>query len=225
MTDLSGKATWVFDLDNTLYPADCDLFSQVDQRIGAFVAKLTGYDRDAARAFQKQLFMEHGTTLNGLMKLYDVEPDDFLNFVHDIDFSPIERDTRLRAALQRLPGRHVIYTNADAVYAERVLERLGISDQFDGIFDIVAADFKPKPEPEPYDALIDRYGIDPNEAVMVEDMARNLRPARALGMETVWIDTGVVWGRKDYDASFITHEIEALSEWIDGHSSHLKDQA
>lgn len=221
MTDLSGKATWVFDLDNTLYPADCDLFSQVEQRIGAFVSKVTGLQGAEAKAYQKKLFMEHGTTLNGLMLYHGIDADDFLNFVHDIDFSPVTADPRLREALQRLPGRHVIYTNADTPYAERVLDRLGIADQFDGIFDIVAGDFLPKPDPKPYDAMLKTFGIDPKEAVMVEDMVRNLKPAHALGMETVWIDTGEIWGRKDYDASIITHEIEALSQWIDGHSRHL----
>ncbi len=223
MTDLSTKSTWVFDLDNTLYPADCDLFHQVDQKIGAFVERLTGLNSGDARTYQKKLFMAHGTTLNGLMIHHSVDPDDYLAFVHDIDFSPVERDDRLRAALQRLPGRHVIYTNADAEYSERILNRLGIQDLFDGIFDVKAADFKPKPDPEPYTKLLKDYSIDPTDAVMVEDMARNLRPAHALGMETVWIDTGTPWGRADHDPSIITHEIEMLSQWLDDHTQHLAE--
>lgn len=219
--DLTGKATWVFDLDNTLYPADCDLFSQVEQRIGQFVEKVTGLTLKEARTYQKKLFMDHGTTLNGLMEIYGIDSEEFLRFVHDIDFSPIRRDDRLRSALDRLPGRHLVYTNADADYAGRVLDRLGVADLIDGIYDIKASDFRPKPDPAPYDDFIARFNVDPTSAVMVEDMARNLKPAKALGMDTIWIDTGVVWGKKGHHPDFVDLEIPSLSEWIDDHTKAL----
>ena len=206
---------WVFDLDNTLYPAECALFDQVDRNIGTYVADLLGKTPAEARAVQKDYLVRYGTTLNGLMTNHDVDPHDYLSAVHDIDFSPIPRDDRLRDALQRLDAPKIIFTNADRPYAEKVLDRLGIADQFDGIFDILDADLRPKPHSETYERFVTRHGVNPQKAVMVEDMACNLKPAHAMGMQTVWINTGSPWGRKGHDPDIIHTEITSLSAWLD----------
>lgn len=210
----SPRDVWVFDLDNTLYAADINLFSQIDQKIGEYVQTLLKLDAAEARKIQKHYLLEHGTTLKGLMTNHSVDPHHYLDHVHDIDFSPIVRDDHLRAAIEKLEGRKVVFTNADEKYAEQVLKRLGIDDQFEDIFDIHEAKLEPKPKPEVYDQFVKKYGIDPNRAVMFEDMARNLIPAHALGMATVWINTGSVWGQADHDPETVHAETDNLSRWL-----------
>lgn len=179
--------TWVFDLDNTLYPASCRLFDQIDVRIGEFVSRLMAIDLVEAKRRQKQLFYTYGTTLRGLMLEHEVEPDAFLDYVHDIDHSPVPADPRLDAALHALPGRKLIFTNGTVVHAEKVLSRLGVSHHFGDIFDIVHSDFVPKPEMEPYKKFVSATGITPKTAAMFEDIARNLEAPHALGMTTVLV--------------------------------------
>lgn len=205
---------WVFDLDNTLYPADCDLFSQIDQRMKAFIADLLKVDYEEARRVQKAFFRSHGTTLRGLMIHHGVNPGDFLAYVHDIDFSPLPRRRRLGTALDRLRGRKFVFTNANAGYAEQVLERLGISRHFEAIFDIAAANFVPKPDAAPYRELIARHDIDPARTVMVEDLARNLAPAAALGMTTVWVPNGMELSALGAGDGHVHHVVEDLENWL-----------
>ncbi len=213
---------FIFDLDNTLYPAESDLFSQVDVKIGQYVQSLLGLDPAAAREVQKSYLLEHGTTLGGLMANHDVNPQHYLDSVHDIDLSPIANDPALREMLQSLKGRRLVFTNADQPYAERVLDRLGIGDLFEDIFDIHAASLAPKPRPHVYDTFLEKYRVDPTCAIMFEDMVRNLIPAHALGMATVWINTGSIWGEADYDASKVHAETESLHRWLDSHISRQK---
>lgn len=210
----NDRDIFVFDLDNTLYPADCALFPQVEKRIGQFVESALELGPTEARAYQKKLFMDHGTTLNGLMIHHGTKPEDFLSFVHDIDFTPIGKDIALRSALEALGGRRVIYTNADQPYTEQVLNRLGISDLFEGIYDIVAATMRPKPEIDAYRDMLKQFDIDPTRAIMFEDMARNLVPAHRLGMGCVWINTGSVWGEAGHDDDCIHAETPALTPWL-----------
>lgn len=210
------RNVWVFDLDNTLYPEKCNLFSQVDVKIGEYVQNLLGLPADEARKVQKGYLLEHGTTLKGLMSNHKVDPHHYLAHVHDIDLSPVERDERLRDLLDALDGRKIVFTNADRDYAEKVLNRLGVADQFEAIFDIHAAELEPKPKREVYDKFIADHEVDPNRAVMFEDMARNLKPAHALGMATVWVNTGNIWGQADHDPSFIHAETETLTDWLHG---------
>lgn len=211
----SSVETWVFDLDNTLYPADCDLFSQVDINITNYVCKLLDLPFDEARKLQKQYLLEYGTTLSGLMHQHRVDPNHYLDSVHDIDFTPVKDDNILSNALKKLKGRKVIFTNADTPYAEKVLERIGIIDHFDGIFDIIAADLKPKPEVSTYREFFKTFNVIPEKSVMFEDMARNLIPAKQAGMGTVWINTGSPWGEADYDADTINVETPELTPWLD----------
>ena len=213
---LAERATWIFDLDNTLYPPACNLFAQIDVRMGAFIGQLLGIDAVAARRVQKGYFMSHGTTLRGLMDHHGVQPEDFLSYVHDIDVSPVPANPRLERALARLDGRKLVFTNGSVDHAERVLDRLGVADLIDDVFDIAAADYLPKPHDETYRRFVAHYGIDAGAAVMVEDMARNLTPAARLGMTTVWLDTGSDWGRADLETDHVHHVIDDLTDWLEG---------
>lgn len=178
---------WVFDLDNTLYPHHCNLFSQIDVRMTTYVSQLLDLPREEARALQKELYRQHGTTLRGLMERHQVDPDDFLEKVHDIDYSWIEPDPALGEAIRALPGRKFIFTNGSRSHAERAAERLGVSDHFEDIFDIVAAGLTPKPAKESYDLFVALHRIVGPNAVMFEDIARNLRVPKEIGMTTVLI--------------------------------------
>ncbi len=207
--------TWLFDMDNTLYPARANLFAQIDVRMEAYVARLLGLGREDARAVQKRYFHEHGTTLRGLMLSHGVDPHEFLAFVHDIDMSVLDPDPRLAAALDRLPGRRIVFTNGDHAYAERVLSAIGILDRFEAIHDIHAMDYRPKPDPRAYADLIGSRGIDPASALFADDMAHNLRPAHALGMQTAWVNNGSERGSHGHQPDFITHELTDLTDWLE----------
>ena len=178
---------WLFDLDNTLYPARCNLFAQIDVRIGRYVADLLKVDVDEARRVQKQYWREHGTSLRGMMTLHDVDPTHFLDYVHDIDYSPVEASPALEASLKALPGRKIIFTAGDVPHAERVMERLGVAHHFEAIFDIAAGDYWPKPHKQIYEKLVVKHGVDPARACMADDIAINLKPACDMGMRTVWM--------------------------------------
>jgi putative hydrolase of the HAD superfamily len=213
---LLAAETWIFDLDNTLYPASCNLFAQVDKHIGEFIARLLKVDADEAYRIQKQYFRDYGTSLRGLMLHHQVDPRLFLEFVHAIDVSPVPPSPVLEQALGRLPGRKIVFTNGSAKHAENVMARLGISHRFDAIFDIVAADYFPKPEPFVYDVLVRRHWIDPKRAVMVEDLAKNLLPAHQMGMTTVLVRTESEWAQDGVDGSHIHHVTDDLAAWLDG---------
>ena len=205
---------WIFDLDNCLYPASTGLFSLIDERMGAYIQRLLNCDPVEARRVQKQHFHLHGTTLAGLMAEHDVDPHAFLADVHDIPLDRVAADERLARGLGRLPGRKFVFTNGDAPYARRVLEAIGVGHQFHQLHDIHASQLRPKPDPHGYRLLCDSFGIDPRAAVMVEDMAQNLRPAKALGMTTVWVDNGSERGNHDADPAHIDHRISDVGEWL-----------
>lgn len=212
--DIHLSETWVFDLDNTLYPASCGLMAEVSHRMTGYVADLLGVDREAALIEQKRLFREHGTTLRGLMDRFEVDPIAFMDHVHDVDYSCVAPSTRLAASLAALPGRKIVYTNASARHADLVLDRLGMADIFEAVFDIGAAEYIPKPAIESYRALCERHGVDPARAAMVDDIARNLEPAFILGMTTVWMKTDAEWARGDAPAEHIHHVTDDLLAWL-----------
>lgn len=184
---LDHVTDWVFDLDNTLYPRTCDLFAQIDKLITQYVMGVTSLPHDDARKLQKDYYRDHGTTLNGLMDLHGVEPHDYLSKVHAIDYSPVDPHPELIALIKALPGRKFIFTNADIGHAEAVLARLGGAELFDGMFDIVATGFKPKPERVAYDLFLSEFDIDPTKAVMFDDLHKNLLVPHQLGMATVQV--------------------------------------
>ena len=179
--------TWVFDLDNTLYPHHLNLWQQVDVRIRLYIERLLKLPADAAFRLQKDYYKRYGTTLRGLMLEHGLAPDDFLDFVHEIDHSPLEPNPELGAAIEQLPGRKLILTNGTRAHADTVTQRLGIHHHFEDVFDIVAAELEPKPSPQTYDRFLAHHGIDPAKAAMFEDLARNLSAPHALGMTTVLV--------------------------------------
>ncbi|WP_350335348.1 pyrimidine 5'-nucleotidase [Coralliovum pocilloporae] len=185
LTSFRGVDTWLFDLDNTLYPRHCDLFAQVDVRIRDFVSCLLDMPADDAHRLQKSYYKEYGTTLRGLMIEHGIEPDEFLEYVHDIDHSPVKPDPALAKAIEALPGRKFIFTNGTVAHAEAVANRLGVTDHFEEIFDIVWADLIPKPHRVVYDRLAEETGLDPKRTAMFEDLSRNLEVPHDMGMRTV----------------------------------------
>ncbi|WP_439567293.1 pyrimidine 5'-nucleotidase [Sphingopyxis sp.] len=206
---------WIFDLDNTLYPPSAKLFDLIDARMGAFIMRLLDVDAAEARRVQKQYFHDHGTTMAGLTRHHGVDPETFLADVHAIALDRIAPDARLRAGLERLPGRKLIFTNADADYAARVLAARGIADLFDGVCDIRATAYTPKPDPAAYRMMTAHLGIDPARSLFVEDMARNLTPAKALGMTTVWLDNGSESGHRDHLPEHVDFHASDIADWLD----------
>ena len=185
--DLTHIDTWLFDLDNTLYPEESGFMRQVEDRMTAFVGKVTGLAHDAAYALQKQYFAEHGLTLAGLMLHHGVEPADFHALFHDLSLDVLAHDPKLLTALRALPGRRFIFTNADDKHAERVMAHLGLTDLFDEVFHIHSFGFTPKPSPVGFERMIAAHGLDPATTAFFEDSERNLQPAKALGMTTVMV--------------------------------------
>lgn len=213
--DLAHVETWIFDLDNTLYPSSSRLFDQVDRRIAAYIADWLGVDRTEARRLQKSYFRDYGTTLRGLMVKHGMEPGPFLEFVHDIDLSPLAPSAALGAALARLPGRKLVFTNADVPYAERVMAQLGIDRHFSAIYDIAAADWLPKPFPGAYRRLTTLHDVDPARAVFFEDILRNLEPAATLGMATVWVRNEGAWSRSGDERIAPDYVTDDLPAWLE----------
>jgi putative hydrolase of the HAD superfamily len=219
--DFRHVEAWVFDLDNTLYPASCDLFAQIDARMTGYVAALLDLAPDEARRVQKDYYRDHGTTLNGLMARHAIDPEDFLGKVHDIDLSVLAPDPGLNAAISALPGRRFVFTNGCRGHAQRVLDRIGLAAHIDDLWDIRTIGFRPKPDARAYDAVVARAAIAPGRAAMFEDVARNLVPARALGMTTVWIDNGSVWSKQGpsfpvVETHHIDHTTDNLAHFLAG---------
>ena len=215
LAELAHIDSWIFDLDNTLYPASCDLFGLIDARMTAYVARATGLDEKAAFALQKRYFREHGTTLSGLMTEHDVDPHEFLADVHAIEMDVLREDRRLVEAIGRLPGRKLVFTNGDHAYALRVLQRLGLGESFEAIHDIHAAAYRPKPDPQSYAVMLEALGVDPARALFAEDMARNLKPAKALGMVTLWVDNGSEQVDEGAEPDFIDYRTHDLGHWLE----------
>ncbi len=206
---------WIFDLDNCLYPASSGLFHLVDERMGAYIQRLLACDPVEARRVQKSHFRNHGTTLAGLMAENGVDPHHFLGDVHDIPLERVSPNARLGRLLDRLPGRRFVFTNGDAPYARRVLEQLGIHERFDDVHDIRANEFRPKPDPHGYGLLCARFRIDPDAALLADDMIRNLKPAKSLGMTTVWVDNGSELGAHDHDEGAYDERVSDIADWLD----------
>ncbi len=178
---------WVFDLDNTLYPRSCDLFSQIDRLITKYVMNTTGLEHAGAYKIQKTYYKENGTTMNGLMQNYGIDPDHYLNFVHDIDYSPVQEHGELVEAIASLKGKKYIFTNADIGHSEAVLNRLGAKNLFDGMFDIRATGYLPKPDPAAYKKFIANFDISPTKSIMFDDLEKNLKVPHNIGMKTVQV--------------------------------------
>jgi len=195
-TRLRQTREWVFDLDNTLYPPESDLFAQIDRRMTQYVADLLGLAPVEARKIQKAYYAEHGTTMSGLMQEHHIEPESYLDFVHDIDLSPLRVDQALQEAIAALPGRKIVFTNGSRGHAHRVLAARGLDDMFDEIIGIEDTGFVPKPQPPAYTHLLETVKVDPAQAAFIEDMARNLEPAHALGFVTILVHSNKDWSHE-----------------------------
>ncbi|KAA5604774.1 pyrimidine 5'-nucleotidase [Roseospira marina] len=207
---------WVFDLDNTLYPASTDIFAQMDRRMKRFIADFLDLPEDQAFVVQKQYFHKYGTSMRGLMLEHGMDPHAFMDYVHDLDHSVIPPAPRLDAALSALEGRKIVFTNGSLTHAMQVLDRLGITRHFEAVFDIEAGLFVPKPNPETYDAMLTRCNLDPRGAAMVEDSLKNLVPAHALGMTTIFVRDPTHWGfDATADVSHCHHITDDLTAWLE----------
>jgi len=213
--------TWVFDLDNTLYPHHLNLWQQVDERIRDYIARFLKITHEEAFRLQKDYYKRYGTSMRGLMTVHGMKPDDFLDFVHQIDHSPLTPNAALGEAIESLPGRKLILTNGSTDHAGAVLERLGIGEHFEAVFDIIAAELEPKPAPQTYDKFLRVHGVDPLKSAMFEDLARNLVVPHQLGMTTVLVVPDgareVVredWELEGRDAAYVDHVTDDLTGFL-----------
>jgi putative hydrolase of the HAD superfamily len=214
--------TWVFDLDNTLYPHHVNLWQQVDERIRDYIAGFLKVSHEEAFRLQKDYYKRYGTSMRGLMTEHGMAPDDFLDFVHQVDHSPLEPNPALGVAIEKLSGRKLILTNGTRRHADAVLERLGLGTHFEDVFDIVAAELEPKPSALTYDRFLAAHGVDAGKAAMFEDLARNLSVPHALGMTTVLVvpeNTREVfreaWELEGRDAPHVDHVTDNLVGFLE----------
>jgi len=214
--------TWVFDLDNTLYPHHLNLWQQVDDRIRAFIADFLKVPGEQAFAIQKDYYKRYGTTMRGLMTEHNLKPDDYLEFVHQIDHSPLTPNPALGDAIEKLPGRKLILTNGTRKHAETVMKCLEIDRHFEDVFDIAAANLDPKPLPQVYERFLKRHDVDPRKAAMFEDLARNLEVPHALGMVTVLVVPEAQrevfregWELEGRDALHVDHVTDDLAGFLE----------
>ncbi|HEX4183865.1 MAG TPA: pyrimidine 5'-nucleotidase [Caulobacteraceae bacterium] len=208
--DLRHIEVWLFDLDNTLYPPETAFMGLIEARMTDFVARHVGLPRDEAHALQKRYYRELGTTLAGLMANHGVKPEDYLDDVHDVPLDSLTPDPELAAAIRRLPGRRLVFTNGDQRHAGRVLDHLGLADLFDNVFHIASADYVPKPHPDTFDRLIKAHAIAPRDAAFFEDSEKNLAPAAALGMTTILVGPHA----EASTAPFVHHRTRRLAPFL-----------
>jgi putative hydrolase of the HAD superfamily len=223
--------TWVFDLDNTLYPHHVNLWHQVDERIRDYIASFLKITHEEAFRLQKDYYKRYGTSMRGLMTEHGMKPDDFLDFVHQVDHSPLQPNALLGAAIERLPGRKLILTNGTRRHADAVLARLELEDHFEDVYDIIAAELEPKPSPKNYDRFLKMHGVDPGKAAMFEDLARNLAVPYTRGMTTVLVvpeHTREVfregWELEGRDAPHVDHVTDDLVVFLQGIADKIAHQ-
>ena len=214
MISLKSIKYWIFDLDNTLYSGKTRVFEQIDKKMSKYISEKLNITVEEARKIQKNYFHEYNTTLNGMIKNHKIDANEFLEFVHDIDIDFLKKDEKLAEEMKKLEGKKIIFTNGSKKHAINVTRRIGIEQYFDGIFDIVDSDFIPKPSIEPYKKLVEKHKIDPKLSVLVEDIARNLKPAYEMGMKTVWIENNEPWAAKFSDSDFINYRTTNLTEFL-----------
>lgn len=214
MKDLVNIKFWIFDLDNTLYSGQTKVFAEVDKRMSSFISKKFNIDLKKAKEIQKKYFYEYGTTLSGLMNHDNIDPNEFLEFVHDIDISWLPKDELLREELLKIKEKKIIFTNGSHAHVENITKQLGINGLFDGAFDITDAGFIPKPHLEPYKKLVKKFKIDPYQSILIEDIAHNLEQAKNLGMKTCWLENDESFAKKDADKSYIDYKIKSLYKFL-----------
>jgi len=214
MKEFKKIKNFIFDCDGVLYDDLEGVFGQVSKRMTEYISKKLNLSLEKAKELQTNYFHKYNTSLNGLMIHHDINPQEFLKYVHDINLDFLKKDLKLRKELLELKTKKFVFTNGSHEHASNITKTLGISDLFDGFFDITDCNFIPKPSIEPYRKLIDKFNIKPSETVFIEDIAINLEPAKKLGMKTVWLKNNEYWGKKDSDKKFVDLKIENLSSFL-----------
>ena len=214
MKELTNIKYWIFDLDNTLYSGDTKVFDQVDKKMSKFISDKLNVSIDEAKKIQKNYFHEYNTTLNGMIKNHKIDANEFLEFVHDVNLDFLKADKPLEEEISNLNGKKFIFTNGSKAHAANVTKRIGIEKLFDGVFDIVESEFIPKPSIEPYKKIIEKYKIEPQYSIFIEDIARNLKPAHELGMKTVRIKNNEPWAAEFSDSDFINYKTDNLAKFL-----------
>tara|TARA_B100000965_G_scaffold379565_1_gene375380 strand:- start:404 stop:1075 length:672 start_codon:yes stop_codon:yes gene_type:complete len=214
MKNLKNIKNFIFDCDGVLYQDLEAVFGQVSKRMTKYISEKLNLDLIKAKELQTNYFHKYNTSLNGLMIHHDVNPEDFLRYVHDINLDFMKKDYTLREELMKLDGKKLIFTNGSHEHVKNVTKHVGIDDLFDGIFDITDCNLIPKPSIEPYKKLIEKFDIIPEETIFIEDIAKNLEPAKKLGMKTAWLINDEYWGKRDSDKDFIDLKIKNLSSFL-----------
>ena len=214
MKELKNIKYWLFDLDNTLYSGNTKVFDQVDKKMTQYISEKLKISEPEAKKIQKNYFQEYNTTLNGMIKNHKIDAHEFLEFVHDVDLNFLKKNNSLGEELSKIKGKKIIFTNGSRAHADNVTDRIGIKNLFDGVFDIVDADFIPKPSKKSYEKIIEKYKIEPQYCIFIEDIARNLKPAHELGMKTVWIKNNEPWAAEFSEENFINYRTENLTEFL-----------
>ena len=214
MIELTKIKYWIFDLDNTLYSGDTKVFDQVDKKMSKFISEKLNVSIDEAKKIQKNYFHEYNTTLNGMIKNHEIDANEFLEFVHDVNLDFLKANKPLEEEITKLNGQKFIFTNGSKAHVANVTKRIGIEKLFDGVFDIVESDFIPKPSIEPYKKIIEKFKIEPQYSIFIEDIARNLKPAHELGMKTLWIKNNEPWAAKFSDSDFINYKTDNLAKFL-----------
>ena len=214
MKELKNIKNILFDCDGVLYQDLEAVFGQVSKRITNYISKKLNLDIKKAKELQTKYIHKYNTSLNGLMIHHDVQPKDFLKYVHDIDLAFMDKDLVLREELINLNLKKFVFTNGSKEHVENIIKHLGIEDQFNGIFDIVDAEFHPKPEAKAFDLMVKKFKIEPKETIYIEDIAKNLSIAKARGSATVWLINDEYWGKKESDKDYIDYKIENLSLFL-----------
>ncbi len=214
MKKFTNIKNFIFDCDGVLYKDLEAVFGQVSKRMTEYISKKLDLDLKKAKELQTNYFHKYNTSLNGLMIHHDINPEEFLKYVHEINLDFLKKDLVLRKELLKLNAKKFVFTNGSHDHVINITKHLGIDDIFDGAFDITDCNYIPKPAIEPYKKLINKFDIDPNETVFIEDIAKNLEPAKKVGMKTVWLINDEYWGKKDSDKDFIDLKIDNLSSFL-----------
>ena len=214
MKNINNIKNILFDCDGVLYEDLEAVFGQVSKRMTDYISNKLNIDLKKAKELQRDYFHKYNTSLNGLMIHHEVDPKDFLKYVHDIDLSCLTKDNTLRTELINLDLKKYVFTNGSREHVENIIRQLGIEDLFDGIFDIVDAEYFPKPDPKNYELMLRKFQIDPKETLYIEDIAKNLSIAKKLGTTTVWLINEEQWGKKDSEKEFIDYKIKNVSLFL-----------
>ncbi len=214
MKELKNIKFWLFDLDNTLYSGSTKVFDQVDKKMTQYISSKLKLSTEQAKQIQKSYFHQYNTTLNGMIKNHKIDAHEFLEFVHDVNLNFLKENKPLGEQISKIDGKKIIFTNGSRAHANNVTKRIGIQKLFDGIFDIVDAEFIPKPSKKTYLKIIEKFKIEPQYCIFIEDIARNLKPAYELGMKTVWIINEEPWAAEFSDSNFVNYKTNDLTGFL-----------